>query len=133
MITTAHAHSSFAGPPPMVLANPDIVTVDAEMLAPMPGFIAREYRKFGGEVFVMGKPDPIIYRAALEKLQLRPSEVLMIGDSLEHDIGGAMAAGVDSLFVTGGIHRQDVFERGIDRVLADHGARPTLVLDYLRA
>jgi len=52
-------------------------------------------------VVLMGKP-------ALDMLGLPPSEVVAVGDSLGHDIGGAQAAGVDSLFVLGGIHRQDV-------------------------
>ena len=36
----------------------------------------------------MGKPDPIIYEAAMSLLGLDASEVLAIGDSLEHDIKG---------------------------------------------
>lgn len=74
----------------------------------MPGTLARHYAAAGGPVVLMGKPAPVIYRAALDMLGLPPSEVVAVGDSLEHDIGGAQAAGVDSLFVLGGIHRQDV-------------------------
>lgn len=34
--------------------------------------------------------------------------MVAIGDSLEHDVGGARSAGVDSVFVLGGIHKDDV-------------------------
>jgi ribonucleotide monophosphatase NagD (HAD superfamily) len=56
----------------------------------------------------MGKPAAVIYQGALEMLGLPANEVVAVGDSLEHDIGGAQAAGVDSLFVLGGIHCADV-------------------------
>jgi putative hydrolase of the HAD superfamily len=40
----------------------------------------------------VGKPDPAIFRAALEKLELDPERVWHVGDSLEADIAGAHAA-----------------------------------------
>ena len=74
----------------------------------MPGTLARHYAAAGGEVWLAGKPAPVIYAAALEMLQLPAAQVVAVGDSLEHDCGGAAAAGVDSVFVLGGIHREDV-------------------------
>jgi beta-phosphoglucomutase-like phosphatase (HAD superfamily) len=74
----------------------------------MPGTLARHYAAAGGEVVLMGKPAAVIYEGALELLGLPAAEVVAVGDSLEHDIGGAQAAGVDSVFVLGGIHRGDV-------------------------
>jgi ribonucleotide monophosphatase NagD (HAD superfamily) len=35
-------------------------------------------------------------------------QVLAIGDSLEHDIAGAAAAGIDCLFIAGGIHAAEL-------------------------
>ena len=37
----------------------------------------------------MGKPDPVIYKVALEMLQLPKEKVIAIGDSLQHDIQGS--------------------------------------------
>lgn len=34
------------------------------------------------QVHLMGKPDPVIYEAARKLLDLQPSEVIAIGDSL---------------------------------------------------
>ncbi|XP_040958117.1 uncharacterized protein [Gossypium hirsutum] len=42
---------------PMVVANPDFVTVEARALSIMPGTLAAKYEKLGGEVKWMGKPD----------------------------------------------------------------------------
>lgn len=54
----------------------------------MPGTLAKWYTEMGAEVRLMGKPAPVIYEAALQQLGLEASQVLAIGDSLEHDIAG---------------------------------------------
>ncbi|XVF14507.1 hypothetical protein REPUB_Repub09cG0066600 [Reevesia pubescens] len=41
---------------PMVVANPDFVTVEAKALSIIPGTLAAKYEKFGGEAKWMGKP-----------------------------------------------------------------------------
>ena len=38
---------------PLVVANPDVVTVSGSGLIPMPGTFARWYKEFGGEVSVV--------------------------------------------------------------------------------
>jgi putative hydrolase of the HAD superfamily len=40
------------------------------------------------------KPEPAIFQLALDKLNLKPSEVIMIGDSYEKDIKGAESIGI---------------------------------------
>ena len=47
------------------------------------------------------KPDPLIFELALKKLNLKPFEVLMIGDSWEKDIKGAKKLGIDACWVVG--------------------------------
>lgn len=42
------------------------------------------------------KPSAVIYGEACRRLGLRPSEVLMIGDSLRNDVEGPMAAGLQA-------------------------------------
>lgn len=41
------------------------------------------------------KPDPSIFRQALERLDMRPDEVLHVGDSASADGAGARAAGIE--------------------------------------
>ncbi|CAI5468186.1 unnamed protein product [Closterium sp. Yama58-4] len=89
---------------PMVVANPDIVTVEARALRVMPGTLAREYEAMGGLVKCMGKPDPISFRAAQQLTGIRLDRTIMVGDSLHHDILGAASLGIDCVFVAGGIH-----------------------------
>jgi FMN phosphatase YigB (HAD superfamily) len=42
----------------------------------------------------VSKPAPAIFAAALDRLQCRPDEAVMIGDSWAADIIGARAAGI---------------------------------------
>ncbi|XP_027347625.1 uncharacterized protein LOC113859008 isoform X1 [Abrus precatorius] len=101
---------------PMVVANPDYVTVEARDLRVMPGTLAAKYEKLGGEVKWMGKPDEIIYKSAMAMAGSDVSECIAVGDSLHHDIKGANAAGIKSVFITGGIHATELGLHGFGEV-----------------
>ncbi len=45
------------------------------------------------------KPDPRIFRAALEQLGIEPAAALYVGDVYEVDVVGARAAGLDAALV----------------------------------
>ena len=45
------------------------------------------------------KPDPAIFRAALDRLGATASDAINVGDSVEHDVAGARAAGVEAVLV----------------------------------
>jgi ribonucleotide monophosphatase NagD (HAD superfamily) len=65
-------------------------------------------------VVCAGKPFPPIYKDALalaQKAAGRPidrARVLVIGDAMRTDIAGAVDQGLDSLFVSSGIHRHEL-------------------------
>ena len=50
-----------------------------------------------------GKPEPLIFRYALERLGTLPEETLVVGDNLETDIRGGRDAGMDTLLVFTGV------------------------------
>ncbi len=52
-----------------------------------------------------GKPHPAMLFDIMERLQLEPEEVVMVGDTT-HDIQMAASAGVDSMAVTYGAHSE---------------------------
>ncbi|XP_010251388.1 PREDICTED: uncharacterized protein LOC104593327 [Nelumbo nucifera] len=122
---------------PMVVANPDYVTVEARALRVMPGTLAAKYEKLGGEVKWMGKPDKVIYKEAMTMAGVDASDCIAVGDSLHHDIKGANIAGIHSAFITGGIHATElglsnfgeVADSSFVQALASkYGAYPTYVL-----
>lgn len=91
---------------PAVCANPDfVVQTPTGGTAFMPGKIAQRYLELGGECNIFGKPQPEHFRACLDALGV--DAVAHVGDSLHHDIAGASAAGIDSVFVSSGIHLCD--------------------------
>ncbi|HUO69921.1 MAG TPA: HAD-IIA family hydrolase [Solirubrobacteraceae bacterium] len=50
---------------------------------------------------IVGKPDPQIFRTALDRLG--PGSTLVVGDRLDSDLGGAAAAGLDAAIVLTGV------------------------------
>ncbi|KAJ1269456.1 hypothetical protein BS78_07G213200 [Paspalum vaginatum] len=122
---------------PMVVANPDYVTVEARDLRVMPGTLAAKYESLGGEVKWMGKPDKVIYASAMSLAGVDAHECIMVGDSLHHDIKGANASGIASAFIAGGIHADELGlgefgetagEDAISTLCSKHGSYPSYVL-----
>jgi HAD superfamily hydrolase (TIGR01459 family) len=123
----------------MVCGNPDVVVERGERLVYCAGAIADLYATLGGEVLYAGKPHRPIYANALQKAEsMRGSpaalqRVLAIGDSLRTDLKGAAALGVDCLFVTAGIHAEELGSRdnpdrsALDRIFAQAGLWPKAV------
>ncbi len=78
----------------------------------------------GSSPLVAGKPEPALFLETAQRLN--SSRALVIGDRLDTDIDGAIAAGMDSLLVLTGVHgREDVALRPVD-------SRPTYVASDLR-
>ncbi len=44
-----------------------------------------------------GKPDPRIFLTAAERLELKPRDILHVGDNLENDVRGAQSAGMKTI------------------------------------
>ena len=93
---------------PFICANPDYETVETstENLIICMGAVAELYKDFGGSVFIMGKPSINIYFEATKKFRkINKKRILSIGDSIHHDIQGAINFGIDNLLITSGIHK----------------------------
>lgn len=45
------------------------------------------------------KPDPRVFQSAMRQAGCAPAEALMVGDSLERDVDGALAAGMHAILV----------------------------------
>lgn len=90
---------------PIYCTNPDLVSPRAgEVVQVSPGALAARHAAKGGKVCWYGKPHVPVFRSIENVLGLQASRLLMVGDSLEHDIAGAQQAGWATLFVLSGIH-----------------------------
>jgi putative hydrolase of the HAD superfamily len=58
-------------------------------------------------VFGTEKPDPAIFRAALEALDVAPEEALFVGDLYDVDVVGARAAGMEAVLLTSSVVGQN--------------------------
>jgi len=123
-----------------VCANPDFESLDkkSNSLTFCMGTIAELYNSLGGKTFLLGKPCIEIYKKTFEELKnIKKSRILAIGDSLFHDIKGALNFGVDSLLITStGIHN-DFFDnenpswKTSNNSLKKLGIKPTYVCKEL--
>jgi HAD superfamily hydrolase (TIGR01459 family) len=128
----------------MACANPDVVVEKGDKLIYCAGALADLYKTMGGEVMYAGKPYAPIYDEALKlasKARGKPAgraRVLAIGDSLRTDLTGARDSGLDFLFVTSGIHAEELGPRdnpdgaALEALLSKAGARPKAVTPRLR-
>lgn len=127
----------------MICANPDIVVERGDTMIYCAGAIADLYGTLGGTVLYAGKPHRPIYDQALALAQavrggpVPLARVLTIGDSVRTDLAGAAALGVDCLFVTGGIHAEELGTReapdpaALATIFAAAGLSPKAVMRRL--
>ena len=128
----------------MLCGNPDLVVERGDKLVFCAGAIADLYRTLGGEVLYAGKPYRPIYDLALAKADAAAGRkvplkrVLAIGDSVRTDLKGARTAGIDFLFVTAGIHAEELGARdnpeaaALAEIFAAAGVAPKAVMHRLR-
>ena len=85
-----------------VATNPDLTVPTARGTAPGNGQLtAVVARTTGVEPLVTGKPGPGLFQAAIRRAG--GGRALVVGDRLDTDIAGAVAAGLDSLLVLTGV------------------------------
>lgn len=97
---------------PMIVANPDLIRPDGNA-SPMPGVLAHRYAQiFGGDCVLVGKPHKSIYDAAFAALAqagiVDKSRIAAVGDSMLHDVRGGNLGGIDTLFIAGGVHADEL-------------------------
>jgi HAD superfamily hydrolase (TIGR01459 family) len=122
---------------PMICANPDIVVHRGERLIYCAGAIAKAYAERGEVVHLAGKPHPPIYDVARSLLPEGNAAILCIGDGMFTDVKGANTLGADCLFVSDGIHREELAGAGGDparlaQELEARGLEARFVQPFLR-
>jgi NagD protein len=77
----------------------------------------------GRKAYSVGKPSPFMMRAARKRLGLRTMNTVMVGDTMETDIRGALELGFHAVLVlTGSTRRED---------LARYPYGPTIVVESI--
>ena len=65
----------------------------------------------GKKATTLGKPNKEFFQAALDDLGCSSKDVIMVGDDLINDIGGAQALGIKSVLVKTGKYRKEILEK----------------------
>jgi HAD superfamily hydrolase (TIGR01459 family) len=117
---------------PMLCANPDLTMFTSRGLLPAPGALARLYGTLGGTVHYVGKPHPAIFSAALRRLgDPKPERVLVVGDSLDHDVEGGRRAGMATALITTGVHGKALADaRDLGAAIRNLAGEPMRVPDW---
>ena len=128
----------------MVCGNPDVVVERGSTLVYCAGAIADLYATMGGKVLYAGKPYRPIYEMAVTKAEsaagrkISLGRVIAVGDSVRTDLRGARTMGLDFLFVTSGIHAEELGSReepdhaALTATFTAAGGMPKAVMRELR-
>ena len=89
---------------------------------PGAGALAALIEKASGvSPFVIGKPNPLMMRTALNYLDVHSEETMMIGDRMDTDIAAGVMSGLETILVLSGVtSREDIVR---------YPYRPTQVVD----
>jgi NagD protein len=115
----------------MTLGGAKLVATNLDPNCPTPGglrpgcgaLVALLEAATGVKAFSVGKPSPVMMRAARKELGLATDETTIIGDTMETDILGGVQLGFHTVLVlSGGTRRED---------LGRYAYRPEVVVDSL--
>ena len=127
----------------LLCANPDIVVDRGETREWCAGALAELYTEMGGESLYFGKPHPPVYDLARRRLyelgsSIPDDRILCVGDGIGTDVKGGMGEDLDTLFITGGLARDETQTTAqpdpdaLNAYLSKLQMSPTYALGYLR-
>ncbi len=94
-----------------VATNPDLTGPSESGIQPACGaLVAPIELATGRKPYFVGKPNPLMMRTALRKLEAHSSESFMIGDRMDTDIIGGTEAGMRTILVLSGVSRRETIE-----------------------
>ena len=88
----------------MICTNPDLIVDRGKKREFCAGMIAKIFEDIGGRVDYFGKPYPLVYN---QSTNTKNKKILCIGDNLNTDIKGANIQNYSSLFISGGVHKNE--------------------------
>ena len=103
-----------------ICTNPDLTVHRGNIEELCAGSIAKVFEELGGKVLYFGKPHPEVYNLCFNKKE----KVLAIGDNLKTDIKGANNLNLDCIFITDGVHRDEMNKiSDLNKLLETHNVK----------
>ncbi len=95
-----------------IATNPDVSGPGEGGLTPACGAMAALIQKATGvRPYFIGKPNPLMMRAALRYMQEHSENAVMIGDRMDTDIISGIESGMETILVLSGVTRREEVER----------------------
>lgn len=95
-----------------IITNPDATGPSPQGATPATGAVAALITKATGkEPYVVGKPNPMMFRSAMNKIGAHSENTAMIGDRMDTDIVAGIEAGLHTVLVLTGISDEAEIER----------------------
>ncbi len=90
-----------------IVTNPDAAGPTEKGIVPAAGAVASMIQTATGvEPYVVGKPNPLMFRTALNYLDVHSEDTVMVGDNLKTDIRGGIEAGLETVLVLSGMNAE---------------------------
>ena len=95
-----------------ITTNPDVVDPGEKGIEPACGAVAAMISAATGvQPYAIGKPNPLMMRCALNRLGVRASEAVIVGDRMDTDIVAGMESGLETVLVLSGVTRREDIDR----------------------
>ena len=105
-----------------IVTNPDVTGPSLEGPIPAAGSVAALITKATGRTpYVVGKPNPMMFRSAMRKIKAHSETTAMIGDRMDTDVVAGIEAGLHTILVRTGISN--------DAEVLKYPFRPTEVIN----
>src|SRR5664279_1200454 len=86
-----------------IATNPDVTGPSPEGPLPATGSVAALITKAtGAEPYFVGKPNPMMFRSAMNRIHAHSESTIMVGDRMETDVIAAIEAGLETILVLTG-------------------------------
>ncbi len=108
-----------------IATNPDVTGPSAEGPLPATGSVAALITKATGKhPYFIGKPNPMMFRSALNRIEAHSENTAMVGDRMDTDVVAGIEAGLETILVLTGSTRPEQIER--------YPYRPSKVLNSIQ-
>jgi len=87
----------------LIATNPDVTGPSPEGPLPATGSVAAMItRATGAEPYFVGKPNPMMFRSAMNRIEAHSESTIMIGDRMDTDVVAGIEAGLETVLVLSG-------------------------------
>jgi NagD protein len=86
-----------------IATNPDVTGPSPEGPLPATGSVAAMITKAtGAEPYFVGKPNPMMFRSAMNRIEAHSETTVMVGDRMDTDVVAGIEAGLETVLVLSG-------------------------------